>query len=302
MSDQAQQFMVRADFPHALISASQRLLASVLVLDPRAFLDAVNRLTAEAPLAESPAEAVMAWFILKDAVARGAECHHAWFHRRLDRMPCPFRPRPLNAPMAMAPSQVISTLNDWTIQYAWGFDAIHCWPPAIRASAVLRANVDRVWRVEDLAKAVYVSSATLERGFRRVFGATVQQYQSRLRLRRIVEHVRATGVCIEGILLGCGYRSPKGAYQSFRRVTGMSLSDVRRLSDVEYTYLLEGTLALPTVEWRNDPASDFPGPLTPNGGRHRTSWRSEAKVGSGVDREQTVNDFLPNTGQPQVLT
>src|SRR5690242_17587042 len=60
MADQAQQFTVRADYAHALISACQRFLSSVLVLDPRAFLDAVNGLTAEAPLAQSRAEAVLA--------------------------------------------------------------------------------------------------------------------------------------------------------------------------------------------------------------------------------------------------
>src|SRR5262249_52414408 len=98
------------------------------------------------------------------------------------------------------------------------------------------------------AKAVFVSPATLERNFGRVFGATVRQYQARFRLRDVVEHVRANGACIEGILADRGYRSPKAAYRLFRRLTGRTLSDVRGLSDPEYAVLMEKTLALPNAE------------------------------------------------------
>jgi AraC-like DNA-binding protein len=252
MVDEAQQFTVRADYPHALITVSQRFVSSVHVLEPSAFLDAIKRLTADAPRSRSVAEAVMAWFALKDAVARGADCHHAWFHQCLDRTPCKFRCRPLNAPMAFESLAVISAFNDWAIEYVWGFDAMHCWPPAIKASALLRADPDKVWLVEDLARAVYVSSATLERSFRRTFGVTAMQYHARLRLRGVVERVRNNDASIEGNLLEGGYRSPKDAYRLFRRLTGMTLSDVRALSDIEYASLLEELLALPHAEWRTD--------------------------------------------------
>lgn len=144
MFAEAQQFTVRADYPHALITVSQRFLTSVLVLEPRAFLDAVKKLTADAPLGQSPAEAVMAWFVLKDAVVRGAECHHAWFHRRLDHARCLFHPCPLNAAMTFAPLHVISVLNDWAIEYAWGFDAVHSWPPASeRGNSCAESQISR---------------------------------------------------------------------------------------------------------------------------------------------------------------
>jgi methylphosphotriester-DNA--protein-cysteine methyltransferase len=147
--------------------------------------------------------------------------------------------------------QVASVLNEFAAQYAREFDAAHCWPPAIRASVLLRSNADRTWHVEDLARAVYVSPATLGRSFTRIFGVTALQYQARLRLRGAVERIRSDESSIEGILIDRGYRSPKDAYRLFKRLTGMTLSDVRRMSEIEYAALMNGPLALPTLDGRN---------------------------------------------------
>jgi AraC-like DNA-binding protein len=247
---QAQPFEVRGEYPHLLISACQRFLASVLLLEPDAFVGGVNKLTAETPRPESTAEAVMAWFILQDAVVRGAENRHAWFHQRIHEVGCPFRPRFVTAPLTSAPTRIASVLRDFASDYTRGFDAVHAWPPAIRAAAVLRANPHRPCHCGDVAKAVYVSAATLTRSFGKVFGVTLLQYHARVRLRSVVEQIRATGTSIEGILVEHGFRSPKDAYRLFRRLTGTTLSSVRRLSDVEYAALIDGTLALPTAEWR----------------------------------------------------
>jgi AraC-like DNA-binding protein len=247
MPDEAQQFMVRADYSHALMTVSQRFLSSVLLFEPGAFLNAVNSLAQRAPVAESHAEAVMAWFVLKDAITRGAESHHAWFHQCAADAFCLFRVRPPSAPPTFTPAHVISVLNDWAIEYAWGFEAVHCWPPAIRAMELLRAAPKRVWRVADLAKTVHVSCATLERSFCRIFKMTVLQYEALARLRAVVEDVYDSRACIDGILLDHGYRSPKAAYGLCRSLTGMTLSAVRRLSNIEYEALLGGPLALPTA-------------------------------------------------------
>lgn len=254
---EAEQF-VREDYPHALISACQRFLPGVLVLEPDAFVSAVNTLIREAPLAQSSAEATIEWLALKDAVLCGAECHHAWFHRRLVNVRCAlFQPRPLNAPTTFSSLHVASVLRDFAIQYTLGFESAHCWPPAIRAAAVLRANPLRLWHVDDLATAVYASAATLSRSFRRIFGVTVLQYQTRLRLLGVVEQLRTNEGSIEGILVERGYRSPKDAYRLFRRLAGLTLADVRRLSDADFASLIERTVALPTAEWRSDAAESL---------------------------------------------
>jgi AraC-like DNA-binding protein len=245
---EAQQYAVRMDYSHALISACQRFLVSALTLDPGGFVAGVNTLTAEVPQPESPAEAVMAWFVLKDAVLCGADNHHAWFHRRVDKITCGFHPRPPAAPTTFAPAHVATCLSGFAREYGRTFDATHRWPAAIKAAGLLRANPERTWHVTDLGRAVYVSPATLARSFRRVFGVTVKQYQARSRMRSVVEQLRTTAASIEGILEGCGYHSPKDAYRWFRRLTGLTLSDVRRLTDVEYASLIQESLALPTAD------------------------------------------------------
>jgi methylphosphotriester-DNA--protein-cysteine methyltransferase len=245
---EAQQYAVRMDYSHLLISACQRFLASVLELEPDKFVAGVNTLIAEAPQPETPAEAVMAWFVLKDAVLRGAEDHHVWFHQRVDKITCAFRSRPPAAPATFAPAHVAASLGGFARDYGRTFNAAHRWPAAIKAAGLLRANPARTWHVTELGRAVYVSPATLARSFRRIFGVTIMQYQARSRLRGVVAQVRTTAASIEGILEGCGYRSRKDAYRWFRRLTGLTLSDVRRLTDAEYASLIQVSLALPTAD------------------------------------------------------
>jgi len=150
----------------------------------------------------------------------------------------------------------------------------------------LRGNPDRLWAVDGLAKAVYVSPATLQRDFLQIFGSTVRQYHARLRLRGVVECVRANGACIEGILTELGYRGPQNVYRLFRRLTGMTLSDVRRLSESAYARVLDQTLALPNAEWRNHPGEAL---------RQMHDQRERAGRVKGATRARA----LPQNRQPE---
>lgn len=79
----------------------------------------------------------------------------------------------------------------------------------------------------------------------RVYGMTAQHYHSLVRLRGITQSVRADSGCIEGLVLESGYRSAKGAYAALRRLTSLTLAQVRLLSDSEFSSLMTGPLALP---------------------------------------------------------
>jgi methylphosphotriester-DNA--protein-cysteine methyltransferase len=136
-------------------------------------------------------------------------------------------------------------LKDWAAAYARAFDARHDWPPAVRAAGVLQANHASDWYVEDLASTVNVSLATLERSFSRTYGVTARQYHSLLRLRAVVQSTRDDSGCIEGLILEAGCRSRKAVYGPLRRLTGLTLADLRRLSDAEFCSLMNGPLALP---------------------------------------------------------
>jgi methylphosphotriester-DNA--protein-cysteine methyltransferase len=133
----------------------------------------------------------------------------------------------------------------WAADHARAFEDGHSWPPAVRAARLLQQSSARVWYVEDVARAVNVSAATLERGFRKFYGVTVQQYQSLARLRRIAQAVRADEGAIEGVIVDLGYRSIKDAYVPFRRLTGMTIAGVRQLTDPQFASLVDGPLGLP---------------------------------------------------------
>jgi hypothetical protein len=66
-----------------------------------------------------------------------------------------------------------------------------------------------------------------------------------LRLRAVARSIRADAGCLEGLILETGCRSNKGVYGPLRRLTGLTLADVRRLSDTEFRSLMHGPLALP---------------------------------------------------------
>jgi AraC-like DNA-binding protein len=247
MTVETRHYGVRAQFSHVVAEACQRFAGAVLVADPRAVVTATLHLVNDLPRPENPLEALLVWTALKEVTARGAQANHAWFHDRLARTPCGFRPPPLPSPDTFVVESTFLLLEDWAAAYARTFDALHEWPPAVRAARVLQANHACDWYVRDLASSVNVSLATLERSFRRTYGVTARQYHSLLRLRAVAQSTRANAGCIEGAILEAGCRSHKAVYGPLRRLTGLTLADVRRLSDTDFCSLMNGPLALPTA-------------------------------------------------------
>jgi AraC-like DNA-binding protein len=251
MTVETQSYGVRAQFSHIVAEACQRFAGAVLIAEPLAFVTAMTQLVADLPRPENPLEALLMWTSSREVTARGAQAHHAWFHDHLARTPCGFRPPPLPSPDTFVIEKTFLLLNDWAAAYARAFDALHEWPAAVRAARVLQANHACDWYVEDLARTVNVSLATLERSFSRTYGVTARQYHSLLRLRAVAQSTRASAGCIEGMILEAGCRSHKAVYGPFRRLTGLTPADVRRLSDNEFCSLMSGPLALPIAGGRS---------------------------------------------------
>ena len=247
MTAETHQYGVRTQFSHVVAEACQRFAGTVLILEPLAFVTAMVQLVADLPRSENPLEALLVLTTLREVTARGAEAHHAWFHDRLAGGPCAFRPQPVPPPDTFVVEKTFLLLKDWAAAYTRAFDVLHEWPPAVRAARVLQANHASDWYVEDLARTVNVSLATLERSFSRTYGVTVRQYHSLLRLRALAQSIRASSSCIEGLILEAGCRSHRAVYGSLRRLTGLTFADVRRLSDTEFCSLMNGALAVPTV-------------------------------------------------------
>jgi len=230
---------------HGLAGACQRFAGSVLLLEPEAFVSAVERLTSEAPETDSTAELVLAWSLITATTQRGAEAHHKWFHRCFGDTSCKFQSAAVPPVVSFARERVRPLLMTWAGTYTDRFRSEHVWPVAVRAAALLRAGARDDWYIHELASAVGTSTATLERSFNKIYRISPQPYHSLVRLRLIATEIRAGESATEGVLLELGCRSPKDAYRAFRNVTGITPAAVRRLSDVKFAALMQGPLGLP---------------------------------------------------------
>jgi len=185
---------------------------------------------------------------LKDVVSRGANEHHAWFHKRLQNTPCDFCVVPLRAPDSFEFDRPCAIVRDWATEFVWSFDARHRWPSAIRAAYAMRSHPTRGWYVDELCDTIGASRATLERSFNRIYRTTVQRYGLRLRIRTLAQRVRGGDDYIEATILQAGFRSLKDAYRPLRLLTGLTFADLRRVGDCEFAALMDGPLALPVPD------------------------------------------------------
>src|SRR5574340_56754 len=162
MQPLTQQFIVRAHYIHAIVGACQRFLGAILVPEPGLFAHGVQYLTRDAPSAESTAECLTASLFLKETIARGARDYHIRFHEWYAiAATCEFQPHEFG--FAGRPEGEVAGdgLNEWADAYDRQFDRRHAWPPALRAAALLRAQLENGWYIEELAAAVAVIRSTL---------------------------------------------------------------------------------------------------------------------------------------------
>jgi methylphosphotriester-DNA--protein-cysteine methyltransferase len=84
---------------------------------------------------------------------------------------------------------------------------------------------------------MHVTPSHLRREFQREYGVSIQKYHQQLRVFEVANTIRKEKV--DAHALRVGYRSTKNLYQAFRRVTGMSLTAFRQLSDDHALRVLE---------------------------------------------------------------
>jgi AraC-like DNA-binding protein len=254
MNAPAEQYTGSADYAHAVASACQRFACALLTIEPGVFVSAITRLTLDIPDADCRADFVFGWALILRTVLEGALAHHTLFHRCFcvgDRS-CKFDAPRVDCCHTRFGDRTFESVIRWATDHARTFDSVHSWPPAAHAARLLQKASAKEWYVGDIARAVNVSAATLERGFRKVYGVSVQQYQSLVRLRNVALALRTDGGAIEGVILEQGYRSSKDVYVPFRRVTGLTVATVRQLTESQFASLVDGPLALPVPGCSHD--------------------------------------------------
>lgn len=120
---------------------------------------------------------------------------------------------------------------------------LNLWRMCNLASGMLRRTARHVVSVRAIAEACDLPQVALARRFRKHFGMSMRDYVA---LARLAEALRAIPHNkVETTAREAGFKSRKDFYRAFKRFTGMTPSEYRRLPRERAQQLLdEATLAL----------------------------------------------------------
>jgi AraC-like DNA-binding protein len=154
---------------------------------------------------------------------------HANFHARLARSAdCTFLVPTLIAKTNERDQLLVyESLAAWAKRLRADFLAAHD-SAAQRARRLLDTSAEN--GVNELAQAVATGKRTLERHFVAEIDITIAEYRTRRRLERLVRQLHDQDGCVESAALIAGWASKRGMYDSLYNRTGLTPSDIRKLS------------------------------------------------------------------------
>lgn len=100
------------------------------------------------------------------------------------------------------------------------------------AKALLEQRFRETLRLDDVARALHVSTYHLCRIFKEETGVPIHQYLNRLRLREALESLAAGAADLTDLALSLGFASHSHFSNAFRKEFGISPRDVRQLARV----------------------------------------------------------------------
>lgn len=100
----------------------------------------------------------------------------------------------------------------------------------VRAKEALDDELDQGIGVRELAQLVGAHPVSVSRAFRRSYGVTVTEYRRRERVRRAAARIGASSVSLSRVAHGSGHTDHPHFCREFRRLTGLSPSEFRRLA------------------------------------------------------------------------
>jgi len=100
-------------------------------------------------------------------------------------------------------------------------------PILSKVLSAINESISQPLSVDDLAKLVEISRASLERRFRRFLDRTPLQEIRRLRIARARQLLKATNLPLKAIAAQCGYQAPSRLIEAFQAETGVTPSAFR---------------------------------------------------------------------------
>lgn len=114
----------------------------------------------------------------------------------------------------------------WATSFFDHLERVHPRSCAHAAAVILRDRCERV-AVPQLAARLNVSQSTLEREFRREYGMSPIDYHGHARVLTAIGQAMADKTL--AVAAELGYASPKNFYRLFRRITGATPGEMRKL-------------------------------------------------------------------------
>jgi LacI family transcriptional regulator len=102
-------------------------------------------------------------------------------------------------------------------------------PEVAAALRFIRRNPNRLIQVGDVVDATNVSRRVLEKRFKATLRRSVHQEIRRMRINNIIPLLIGTDMSITDIALHCGFDGVEHISRYFRKETGVSLRDYRKL-------------------------------------------------------------------------
>ena len=185
--------------------------------------DIVKRL----PPPETPLERLMLRATLWESALRLGAAVHQDTHRR-GRVRCTLNESALLLEsFARDSTDPREAFQNWLELFFEALRAAHPLANLDRVAGLIRKRQDRPLDLDGLAREARMAPGTLRREFCRAFGRTPKEYHCALRLLSAIERIGTDK--IESVALDAGYRSRKNFYAMFRKLTGLTPAQFRRL-------------------------------------------------------------------------
>jgi AraC-like DNA-binding protein len=124
-------------------------------------------------------------------------------------------------------ANLVDTFLMWLDTFLTELDHTH--PPSIaaRVSDLIKREYTRPWTLATLTRRFGVSSTQLREAFRKEFGVSIPRYQLTMRIVSAIDDLRDAKM--DAVAFTAGYRSKKNFYRAFNRLTGLTVSEFRKL-------------------------------------------------------------------------
>jgi AraC-like DNA-binding protein len=242
--------IVREHWLAAVVRATQELALRSIAVDTDEVRAPLTQFIDDIPNATTPVERLVLRGLLLDAAFHFGRTVHRLVHGGRGES-CDFVPAAIVDRCWETANEPDAAFRRWIDAFSAAFACAHPPTTASRAARLIRIHYDEQWSVDRLARRLHLTPSHLRREFQRQFGMSVHQYRERVRVREAAMKIRNEKVDAQALRVG--YRSRTNLYAAFRRVTGLSLTAFRQLSDESALHVLESIGSRPP---RRDAAAD----------------------------------------------